>query len=121
MGLNIVKERVEPDIVVVRLIGRLTLGKDSEDCESQLNEMISQKQKRIVLDLTELNYMDSTGLGIVATSSGRLRQAGGELRLAGVKGPVLKLFKITGVMKIFKIYETLEKAVQSFSAGAAGA
>ena len=114
MNFTITQERVEPDIVVVRLAGRLTLGPDSENCESQISELIRQNEKKIVLDMTELSFMDSTGLGIVATCSGKLRQAGGELCLAGLKGSVQKLFKVTGVERIFRIHATAAAAIEYF-------
>ena len=119
MNFTITQERVEPDIVVVRLAGRLTLGPDSENCESQISELIRQNEKKIVLDMTELSFMDSTGLGIVATCSGKLRQAGGELCLAGLKGSVQKLFKVTGVERIFRIHATAAAAIEYFGGRAA--
>ena len=121
MNFTITKEHVEPDIVVVRLAGRLTLGRDSEDCESQITELIRQNEKKMVLDMTELSFMDSTGLGIVATCSGKLRQAGGELCLAGLKGSVQKLFKVTGVERIFRIHATAAAAIEYFGGHAAAA
>jgi anti-sigma B factor antagonist len=121
MHLTITQERIDPNITVVRLEGRLTMGPDSDEFESQISELIRLNQQRIVLDLTQLNYMDSTGLGTVASCSGKLRQAGGELCLAGLKGSVQKLFKVTGVERIFPIHATAAQGIEYFGGRATGA
>jgi anti-sigma B factor antagonist len=115
MVLNISKQRIEPDILVVKLAGRLTFGADSQELEWQLKELVEKGEKKIVLDLSGLVYMDSTGLGIVATCSGKLRAARGELLLAGVTGSVKQLFHITGVERILKSCPTTAEAAEGFA------
>lgn len=65
-----------------------------------------------VLDLTRLQFMDSTGLALVLDWHRRLAEAGGQLRIAGAQGPVLRLFTLADVAEVLSLHETVEAAVQ---------
>jgi anti-sigma B factor antagonist len=69
----------------------------------------------VVLDVAGLNQIDSTGVGIVVMCSGKLKKAGGELRLAGASGMVEKVLKMTSIDQIIHFYPTAAAATENFA------
>jgi anti-sigma B factor antagonist len=105
---------IEPDIVLVHITGRLSLGRDCEDVEWAVDELIRGKRKKVVFDLSELNYVDSTGVGILVMCSGKLKRAGGELRMASLQPRIAELMKITKLDQILCFYPTTAVAIEDF-------
>jgi len=68
-----------------------------------------------VFDISGVTQIDSTGLGIIVVCAGELSEAGGELRVAGAKGMVEKVLKITNVYRILPLYPTAAAAVEEFN------
>lgn len=112
--LNIKKMQPEPDVTVLEISGRLTMGRACEEVEWQLESLLKEKKTKVVFDLSELKYLDSTGIGIVVMCSGKLKKSGGELRVAGAKGPVDATFRLTNVNQIIPLFPTCSAAVDSF-------
>ena len=115
MILKISTRSVEPDIVVMELEGRVALGRESQSIERQIAEFIQGGHKKIVLDLSKVAYMDSTGIGIIAYSSGQVRTAGGQLRVAGAAGIVLESLKISGLDRVIGFYADADIACANFA------
>lgn len=113
--LTIETKRIDPDIVVLQLAGRLTLGRDAQHVEWQVADLVKSAEKKVILDLSQLDHIDSTGIGIVVACSGKLRQSGGELRLAGAKGLVAEVLKLTNVSAIVSMFDNADAAAQNFS------
>ena len=113
--LTIQNKRIDPDIVVLELAGRLTLGRDAQHVEWQIADLVKGAEKKVILDLSQLDHIDSTGIGIVVACSGKLRQSGGELRLAGARGLVAEVLKLTNVNSIVSMFDTADAAAQNFS------
>jgi anti-sigma B factor antagonist len=84
-----------PGVVVARFTGALTLGTSLHAVDTQLQKVIRDGAARVVLDLTEVPYMDSAGLGVLVQASGIARQQGGDLRLCGVSQRVAELITMT--------------------------
>ena len=97
--------------VVLEMTGRITLGRDCQQIEADVEELIRNKQTRIVFDLSKVKYMDSSGVGIMVTSSGKVKAAGGELRLAGATGVVEQTLRLTRMSVIVPTFATVEEAV----------
>ena len=112
--LTIKKRLVDPGIVVLEISGTLTLGRDCQQVEWQLADLLRDNQTKVVFDLTGLTQLDSTGIGIVVMCSGRLQKAGGELRIAGATGMVENVLKMTSVDHIVKMYPTAAAAKENF-------
>ena len=109
--VTIVRSRVEPDICVLKLAGRLGIGLASQELQWQIEELMGKGEKKLVLDLADLKYMDSTGLGLVVYCSGKLREGGGHLYVAGANSTIQHLFEITHVDRALSLYATVEEAV----------
>jgi len=113
MILTVTRSRRDPDIDVVTLSGRLIMGNNSRDVELTLNDLLPASRK-IIFDLTPLTMIDSTGVGILVVSHGRIQKEGAQLRLAGATGLVEKLLKMTSVDKLINVYPNVEAAAAGF-------
>ena len=79
--LEIQTRNLPPDIVVLEIAGRVMIGKECQQLESAIDALRAQQNKKIILDLSGVTHLDSTGVGIIVMSAGQVKQAGGELRL----------------------------------------
>jgi anti-sigma B factor antagonist len=117
MILNVESKKVEPDITVLELTGRITMGSDSQKIEWGLAELLKGNQKKVIFDLTEVTFLDSAGIGILMMCHARLKKAGGALRIAGAQGMVEATLDMTSVNKIVSLYPTAAEAAQGFQLG----
>lgn len=117
MPLNIQKRRVGADVVVIGLAGRITLGLECQEVEWQVEDLLKEHEKKIVLDFSELKYLDSTGVGILVMCSGKVKQAGGELSVVGAQGIVEQTLKMTRVDQIVTLYGSVEAAAENLTTG----
>ena len=115
MILEIEKKPAGNDVVVLEMAGRITLGRDCQQIESQVEELVRAKQTKVIFDLSRIKHMDSTGIGILVTCSGKLKDAGGELRLAGATGVVGQTLKLTRIDSIVPTFASLDEALAGFS------
>ena len=76
-----------------------------------LNELIDAGDIRLVIDLTDMDFIASMGLGVFVRTYTRLREAGGFLRLAGPRPLILQIIKTTALDRLLLIYDSLEKAL----------
>ena len=114
--LNIIQKYVEPDVTVLELSGRLTMGRACQEVEVRLEDLVKEQKTKVVFDLSDLNYLDSTGIDVVVMCSGKLKKSGGELRVAGAQGVVDATLKMTHVDQIIRLFATCSAAVDSFHA-----
>ena len=118
MILNIQKKRIEPDIIVIELEGKICLGNSAKELEWAVAELQKANEKKVIFDLSGVTMMDSTGIGIVAMCSGKMKKAGGELKVAGAKGMVEETLKLTHMEAIVGMHATTAEAVAGFTSGA---
>lgn len=114
MLLQIQSREIGGGITSLSLAGRICLGRDSQQVEWQVGDLIKADKKKVVFDMGGVTLMDSTGVGILATCYGRLKRAGGELRLAGVQGNVKDLLTMTNLDKVMPLYSSVEAATENF-------
>jgi anti-anti-sigma factor len=88
-------QRPSPGVAVARFMGAITLGSSLHAADAQLQKTIREGAAKVVLDMTEVPYMDSAGLGVLVQASGMAKQQGGDLRLCGVSERVAELIKMT--------------------------
>jgi anti-sigma B factor antagonist len=102
--------QVGSGVAVVTVSGRLVLGAEVERLDTVLSELLTKEQKRIVFDLSAMDYADSSGIGTLVSCITKVRKAGGELRVAGVNPRIQRIFKMTGVDTLMSMYPTLAEA-----------
>jgi anti-sigma B factor antagonist len=107
------------DLTVVEMSGRLHLGNTLMYAENAINRLIDGGTRKLVIDLTRLEYMDSSGLGMLIGCGGRMEQNGGSMRLAGANGRVAQVFEIVHADRILHFDADLESACRNLSADAA--
>ena len=112
--LSIEKKEVHPDIVVLAMVGRIVIGRDSQQVEWAVSDLVQANCKKVVFDLSAVNHLDSTGVGIIVMCSSKLKQSGGQLRIAGPQGTVGEVLKLTQVDQIVPIHPTVDAATQNF-------
>jgi anti-sigma B factor antagonist len=114
MILEVQKKQATPEIVVLELRGRLLMGNDSRQVEWSIAEVMKEGAKRVVMDLRELDAIDSTGVGILVMCNAKLQKAGGIMRIVSTDGIVESTLQMTHVDRIVKFFETVEAASEKF-------
>lgn len=100
------------DSVVFRPRGSLDIY-TAPEFRSALDELKEKGRKHFVLDLSGIEYIDSTGLGSLASFMDKVKKDQGSLRLAGLRGVVHKAFVFTNLLDLFNISDTAEEAIQN--------
>jgi anti-sigma B factor antagonist len=113
MPLYLVEKLID-EVVVLDARGRITLGPETENLRQKVSALIGAGHKRMVLELGNVDYIDSAGLGILVASAASARRAGGELKLVNLTKRVRDLMQITRLSTLFEVYDTVEKARLSF-------
>ncbi|MCU0692971.1 MAG: STAS domain-containing protein [Polyangiaceae bacterium] len=100
-------------VLVVELEGRIDAA-GAELLEERLLDLIDHGDHKLVVGLDHVHHIDSSGLGVLLAVLKRARPAGGDVRLFGVNTPIQPVFRITGMRRVFRIFDSEESAVQSF-------
>jgi len=101
-------------VTVIAVQGNLMGGPDASALNSTLHEMVTNGTTRVVLNLREVQFMNSSGLGILIGGASTMRNAGGGLAIAEASEKILALITITRLGKVLATYPTLDAAVASF-------
>lgn len=112
--LEIQTKQLPPDVVVLEISGKITIGRDCQHLEWTTEGLVREKQKKIIFDLTGVSHIDSTGIGIIVMAAGQVKEAGGELRLAGVNSHVEHILKLTNIDKVVVWKATVAEAAAGF-------
>lgn len=107
--------REESGVVILEPKGKIMGGPDATLLHDQLHEFIGQNKKKMVIDLSKVEWMNSTGLGILISGLTTLRNNGGELKLARVTEKIESLLTITKLITVFESFDTVEDAITSFA------
>jgi anti-sigma B factor antagonist len=113
-----IEERTTGDVVVLDIKGRVQLGEGDEMLKDKVNSLLNQGRKKIVLNLAEVPYIDSAGLGEVVRTFTTVSRQGGQLKLLNLTKRITDLLAITKLLTVFDTYDSEQDAVQSFSASA---
>lgn len=109
--------RIEPDITVVEISGRLTLGNALASLEQSLKRQIEEGARKLIVDLAGLNHVDSAGIGMLVACGGLMEQKGGRLRVAGARGVVAKAFEVVHLDRFVVLDPDVETATREVAAG----
>jgi anti-sigma B factor antagonist len=113
-----IDERTIGDVLILDIKGRITLGEGDELLKDKVNSLLNQGLKKIVLNLAEVPYIDSAGLGEVVRTYTTVSRQGGQLKLVNLTKRITDLLAITKLLTVFETFESENDAVQSFSASA---
>ncbi len=103
-------QEMEPDITVINLGGRLTLGNRLTQIESDATARIEQGSRKLLVEVSQLTYLDSAGLGALALLAGRAERAGGKLAVAGAAGRVREVIEIARLGQVLCLCDDVRAA-----------
>ncbi len=107
--------RLVGGVTIVDLSGRIVLGDGSAGLRDLLRDLVSEGNKKILLNLRNVNYIDSSGLGELVSAFTSMRSQGGELKLLNLTKRVRALLQITKLLTVFDITDDEATSVKSFS------
>jgi anti-sigma B factor antagonist len=103
------------DVIVVDLSGQITLGEASAALRDEVRDQITHGHAKILLNLAEVTYIDSAGLGELTGSYTTVKNRGGQLKLLSLTKRVNDLMQITKLYTVFDVYDDEKKALSSFA------
>jgi anti-sigma B factor antagonist len=101
--------------VILDLNGRITIGEETASLRNSIKEHLDSGQKNILLNLGEVSYIDSTGLGQFVGSYATVTSRGGQLKLLNLQKKLQELMQITKLITVFETYTNEPAAVRSFA------
>ncbi|MEK7729212.1 MAG: STAS domain-containing protein [candidate division KSB1 bacterium] len=110
-----ITEKAAGKIALLDFSGKIMGGPDAGLLNDKLHELIDQNKTRIVVDLGNVDWMNSSGLGVLIQALNTMRNNGGDIKLANVTERIKSLLMITKLTRIFEIFDTVEDAVASFN------
>jgi anti-sigma B factor antagonist len=109
-----IEQRSVGDVTIIDLKGKMTLGEGDELLRDKVNSLVQQNLKKIVLNLAEVPYIDSAGLGEIVRSYTTVSRQGGQMKLLNLTKRIIDLLTITKLLTVFETFENENDAVRSF-------
>lgn len=114
----VIEERVVGDVTILDLKGKMTLGEGDELLKDKINSLIHQGQKKLLLNLEGVPYIDSAGLGEIVRTYTTVSRQGGSLKLVNLTKRITDLLSITKLLTVFETFDSEADAIKSFQASA---
>jgi anti-sigma B factor antagonist len=103
----------ESGVVVVGVDGQLIVG-NRHELKQKILEAVESGERKLLVDFSSTGYIDSSGLGVLVSLAKKLREEGGEMRLASLNPDLRTLFELTKLDTLFSINDSLDDALSSF-------
>lgn len=113
MSIKISNREVD-HVTILDISGRIVLGEETDKLRSTVREMIRKGKKKIILNLAEVDYIDSSGVGELVGSFTAVRNSGGEMKLLNLTPKVHDILNVTKLYTVFDVRDDEFKAVKSF-------
>jgi anti-sigma B factor antagonist len=113
MSMKVATRQVD-GITILDLSGRITLGEGSVTLRDAVHDVLAKGSKKILLNLENINYIDSSGIGELVSGFTSVRNAGGELKLLNLTKKVHDLLQITKLYTVFDIWDNEASAISAF-------
>jgi len=110
-----IEERQVGEVMILDLKGKVTLGEGDEVLKDKINSLILQNKKRILLNLADVPYIDSAGLGEIVRTYTTVSRQGGQLKLVNLTKRITDLLMITKLLTVFETFDVEQDALKSFS------
>ena len=111
----VIEERIIGDVTILDLKGKMTLGEGDELLKDQINSLIHQGQKKLLLNLEGVPYIDSAGLGEIVRTYTTVSRQGGNLKLVNLTKRITDLLMITKLLTVFETFDVEQDALKSFT------
>ena len=106
------------DVTVLDVAGRITLGEGASTLRDTVRDLATQGKKNLIVNLGEVNYIDSSGIGELVSAFTSISNSGGRMKLLNLTKRIQDLLQITKLYTVFDVYDNEPTAVRSFAAGA---
>lgn len=103
------------EAVIIELKGNVMGGDDTKDFNELLHKLIDEGKKQVVVDLSDVKFMNSSGIGMLISGLTTMKKAEGSMKLSGATDKIESLLVITKLITIFETFDDIEKAIESFS------
>jgi anti-sigma B factor antagonist len=120
MAVTITNKEIE-GVSVVALDGRIVLGEESNSLRERVKNLISEGKKKIVLNMANVRYIDSAGLGILVGAHVSAKNQGAALHLSNLGNKFHDVLQLTRVLTVFSVYDTEAEAIRSFESNSLSA
>ena len=107
--------REQDGIVILEPKGKIMGGPDATALRESVRDLINEDKKKVIIDLAGVDWMNSTGLGILISCLTTLKNAGGELKLSNVTEKIKSLLTITKLITVFDAYDSTDEAVAALN------
>jgi anti-sigma B factor antagonist len=114
VDLNI-KKKAEGDVMVLYLSGKIMGGPDHEKFHSEIKTLIKEGFVDILLNMSKVSWINSTGLGVLVSAFHTLKKNGGQLKICEVSDRIDNILNVTQLKLVFQTFESCEEALQSFA------
>lgn len=102
-------------VTVIELEGTMMGGPDASTLNDHIQKLVMEKRKKIIIDLHKVDFINSSGLGILIGGLTTLRQSGGEMKLACASKKIESLLEMTKLLSVFELHKTVKNALASFT------
>jgi anti-sigma B factor antagonist len=101
------------DVVIMDLSGRITMGEGTLIVRERIKKLLDAGDRKFLLNLSDVDYIDSSGLGELVTSFTTVRNQGGQLKLLNLTRRVQDLLQITKLLTVFEVFDSESEALKS--------
>jgi anti-sigma B factor antagonist len=109
-----IEERIVNDVTILDLKGKITLGEGDEALKDKINSLVHQNRKKILLNLEDVPYIDSAGLGEIVRTYTTVSRQGGQLKLVNLTKRITDLLSITKLLTVFETFDSEPEALKSY-------
>ncbi len=109
-----IDSRTVGDVHILDCAGKITLGEGTMAIRNAVREVLKNGGKKIVLNLSEVNYIDSSGIGELVSTYTTVTNQSGQLKLLNLTKKIQELLQITKLLTVFSVYDNEQKAISSF-------
>ena len=110
-----IKERVVEGVSVLDLAGKIVLGEGDMQIKERIKDLLADGQRKMLLNLGDVSYIDSAGLGAMISCYTTAKREGGQLKLVNLTKRVQDLLTITKLITVFDTYDSEKEAIESFT------
>jgi anti-sigma B factor antagonist len=109
-----IEKRTVGDITILDCSGKITLGEGTMTVRNTVRDILKNNGKKIILNLGDVNYIDSSGIGELVSSYTTVANSGGQFKLLNLTKKIHELLQITKLLTVFQVFENEQAALASF-------
>jgi len=102
--------QVDNDLAIIKMEGNLVGGPESDELNAKIHSLLDDDIKQIILNLQDVKWMNSAGLGMLVTCLATVKNSSGRMKLAGISRKIESLLVITQLNRVFETYDNVEQA-----------